>query len=138
MLLQTLFITSAAFSLSSCCTPIPVSVNDETIYFIKGSATDASTYPKYAVQLHFLSSGSVDLTKDQLDALTKDGMVLMSAAAFEDFNAEIGKFCSQVTCDYQALQAWNDLYARLQKAGYVPAGVNPFNEERSFGASAWQ
>lgn len=62
--------------------------------------------------MHFLTAGETDLTGAEWDSIS-EGMVAMSLAAFDDFNAEISKLCSQVTCDYDLLQALNRLSARV-------------------------
>jgi hypothetical protein len=40
----------------------------------------------------------------------------MRLNAFDDFNTEIGKLCSQVTCDYATMQKLNDFFLRLHQA----------------------
>ena len=100
---------------ASCCTTIPVSVKDEPLTYVKGSLGDPSTYPEFAVLMHFLSTGQADETEAEF-APTLQNSVCMPLASFEDFNTEIGKLCSQVTCDYAALAQWRDFYGRLVKA----------------------
>lgn len=84
----------------------PVQINDEDLYYLKGQSG--------AVEMHFLTTGQTDLTLDQWNAI-EEGMVAMPLSAFDDFNTEIGKLCSQVVCDYDTFQAWRNIYARLHK-----------------------
>ena len=94
-----------ALILSGCASiPVPVTVHDEDLYYLKG--------PSGAVEMHFLTSGETDLTVAEWDSIS-EGMVAMSLAAFDDFNTEIGKLCSQITCDYDLLQAMNRLSSQL-------------------------
>lgn len=65
--------------------------------------------------MHFLSSGSTDLTLDQWNAIS-EGNVCMSLNAFGDFNAEISKLCGEVTCDYKTVQMIAELYAKMVNA----------------------
>lgn len=99
-------------SLSSCGTliKVPVTVNDETLYYLKQSSTD-----QWAVQMYFLSSGQSQVTQDSWNKISQ-GMACMSLSAFEDFNTEIGKLCSQVPCDYKYTQALTALIARMKSA----------------------
>jgi hypothetical protein len=107
-------ITLVASTLSSCGKiKIPVDIQDETLTYIKGDPANPATYANYAVQMHFLSSGQIDMTKDQIDALMQ-GSVLMPMQAFEDFNTEIGKLCSQVPCDYNLTNLLSTLVQRMK------------------------
>jgi hypothetical protein len=110
------FITSATLTLSSCATlQDPVEIKDEPLYYIKGNPTVPASFPDYAVEMHFLSSGQTDMTKAQIDPIIQ-GMVCLPAESFDDFNTEIGKLCSQVTCDYETMAKLAELVERLHYA----------------------
>lgn len=83
-------------ALPSCGTLIkdPVTIKDEPLYYLKEASV-----AQWAVAMHFLTSGSVQITKDQWDAMS-EGMACMPLPSFDDFNAEISKLCSQVPCNY--------------------------------------
>lgn len=83
---------------------IPVDIKDEALYYLKG--------PSGAVEMHFLTSGQTDLTLDQWNAIS-EGMVCMELSSWDDFNTEIGKLCSQIPCDYQTVEAFKKIIARL-------------------------
>lgn len=94
--------------LNGCAKPqLPVGISDENLYYLKGTSG--------AVEMHFLSSGSTDLTLDQWNAIS-EGMVAMPLSAFGDFNTEISKLCGEVVCDYQVLQTIAELYAKMVNA----------------------
>lgn len=97
----------ASLSLSCGKIKIPVNISDEPLYYLKG--------PSGAVEMHFLTSGQTQLTKTEWDAIS-EGMVAMPLSAFEDFNTEIGKLCSQVPCNYELTQKIDQLLTRLRSA----------------------
>lgn len=106
------FIITALFS--GCGSiQIPVDIHDETLWTIKGNPSLPSSFENYAVQVQFLTTGQIDITKNQWDAISQ-GKVCMNLSAFDDFNTEISKLCSQVVCDYETVQAFSNLYARLK------------------------
>jgi hypothetical protein len=94
---------------------IPVDIKDETLTYIKGDPNNPATFSNYAVQMHFLSQGQVDLTKSQVDAISQ-GSVLMPEQAFEDFNTEIAKACSQLKCNYELTEMWSSVVAKIRIA----------------------
>lgn len=109
MLLPTFCITLALFSLTSCGhIPIPVHVHDETFYYQKH--TDDA---RWVTILHFLTSGKSNMSRADWERISQ-GSVCMSMGAAEDFNAEIGKLCSQVDCDYDTLIAFSRLMGDLR------------------------
>ena len=87
-------------TLAACNPSVPVPIKDETLYYIKGDPAVPASFPNYAVEMHFLTSGQTDLTKAQIDAITQ-GMVMLSLNGFDDFNKEIADLCSQNTCSYE-------------------------------------
>ena len=107
LLLRLFFITLVTSILSCGTLQVPVTINDEDLYYLKGSSG--------AVEMHFLTSGQTDLTLDQWNAI-EEGMVAMPLSAFSDFNKEIGELCSQVTCSYEVTQKFSALVARLRDA----------------------
>lgn len=121
LLLLLSFITWGMLALSSCGgIQDPVTISDETIYVVKGNPLDSITFPTYAVQFQFLTSGQTDLTKDNWDALfsspTSGPRVAMSLNAWDDFNTEFGKLCTQVPCNYATTQQLAQLFAKLTTA----------------------
>lgn len=109
MPLSLLFCITLAL-LNSCGTliKVPVAIKDEDLYYLK-EASDS----EWAVHMHFLSTGSDQITKDAWDKMSQ-GMVSMPLAAFEDFNTEIGKLCSQVPCNYEVMKKLNNFFSRLR------------------------
>lgn len=107
-----LFFTTSA--LLSCSTlQAPVTVNDQDLYYLKGSPSIPASFPNYGVEMHFLTSGQSDFTKDSWDSISQ-GKVCMELSAFDDFNKEISDLCSQVPCDYKLLQAVHVLIDQLK------------------------
>lgn len=86
---------------------VPVRIHDEDLYFLK-----QVDEPRWAAHMHFLTEGTEQVSRTQWDAISQ-GMVCMPSHAFEDFNAEIGKLCSQVKCDYETLQQFQRLVGRI-------------------------
>lgn len=117
-LLLRFFITLAILAATSGCGTLikdPVTIKNEDLYYLKQASDD-----EWAVKMHFLTSGQSQVTKAQWEAISQ-GMACMSLPAFDDFNAEIAKLCSQVPCDYQ--QAIKDFFLRLAGvSGYSFAG----------------
>jgi hypothetical protein len=86
-------------------------VKDEPLYYLKGRP-DALPEENYAVEMHFLTSGQNQLTRADWDKISQ-GMVAMPLSAFDDFNAEIAKLCSEVTCNYEVQQKIDTLVFKL-------------------------
>lgn len=102
--------------LSGCASiQIPVSISDEPLYFIKGRCDVQATASDFAVEMYFLTSGQTELTLNDWNAIS-EGMVAMPLAAWDAFNIEIGKLCSQVTCNYETQQKLASLVARFHAA----------------------
>ncbi len=109
------FIILVPFALNSCCTAhVPIDIHDEALYYIKGNP-DTHPEDNYAVQMYFLSTGENQISKFEWDMISQ-GMVALSAQAFDDFNAEIAKLCSETPCNYEALQKIHALIKRIHKA----------------------
>jgi hypothetical protein len=99
--------------------PIPVSIADAPLWFIKGDPLVDTSFPQYAVLMNFLTSGTTDLTKAQMDLTmhtTPGGWVLMKASSWESFNTEIGKLCTQDKCDFATLQRLQALVDRMKSS----------------------
>lgn len=103
----------AALTLSACGSlPTNVTVNDHILYYQK-QASDAD----WAVEMHFLTDGSKDLSKADWDAIS-EGQVCMPLSDWTDVNKTISAFCSAqgINCDYQIKQALNAFFSRLELA----------------------
>lgn len=106
------FITLAITATASGCgtlIKVPVTIDDEDLYYLKEASPT-----EWAVHMHFLSTGQDQVAEDAWNAQSA-GKVCMLLSAFDDFNTEIGKLCSQVPCDYQTVQNLKNLIAHLKE-----------------------
>lgn len=120
MLLLLLFCISSGLTVLSGCghVDIPVSIADGPLYFIKGDPAVESSFPDYAVEMHFLTSGQTQYDKASIDAITQ-GMVMMPLSFFDDFNKEISDLCGQVTCDMDTVAKFQSLVAHLHEQAFL-------------------
>lgn len=100
-------------------------IADAEITVIKGSPLQTITFPQYAVQQYFLSTGQTDMTKDQTDLyldslyLSGDPAVIMPLSSWTAFDGEIAKLCSNTMCNYATVEAIHAAVAAL-KASAMP------------------